>query len=73
MSSDITKCSGQGCPIKESCYRFMAITDEFAQSYFVEVPGKWEDDVLNKKVWECEMYWGDRNQQILNHLKQIMK
>ena len=31
-------CKGTDCPMKESCYRFTAIPDEFWQSYFTEVP-----------------------------------
>lgn len=73
MSFDITKCSGENCPIKEKCYRFTTQSNEFRQSYFVEIPGKWQDDVLNKKVWECEMFWGERSQEIINQLKEIMK
>ena len=71
--ADITKCMGQNCPIKEKCYRFTAQTNEFRQAYFTEIPGKWQDDVLNKKVWECEMFWGERSQAIMNQLKEIMK
>jgi len=26
--ADITKCKGEGCPIKESCYRFTAEASE---------------------------------------------
>jgi hypothetical protein len=35
--ADITMCSGDGCSIKESCYRFTAPINEYAQSYFMEV------------------------------------
>lgn len=71
--SDITKCSGLNCPIKDKCYRFMSETEPRYQSWFVEVPGKWHNDEINKKVWECEMFWGHQNQSIMNQLKQIMK
>jgi len=37
---DICMCSGEECPIKDSCYRFTAKPDEIAQSYFTGVP--WE-------------------------------
>lgn len=46
--ADITMCSGDGCSIKESCYRFTAQINEYAQSYFMEVPGKDES---------CNHYW----------------
>lgn len=31
-------CFGQGCPLKENCYRFKAKPDEYYQSYFAEPP-----------------------------------
>jgi len=38
--ADITMCSGQGCPMKEQCYRFMAIPNIYRQSYFFNPPIK---------------------------------
>jgi hypothetical protein len=60
---DITMCKGTDCPLKQTCYRFTAINNEYRQSYFVEPPIK-----DNK----CEMYWGGNSQQIYNQLKQII-
>jgi hypothetical protein len=48
--ADITKCKGDGCPIKEKCYRFTAIADEY-QSYFGNPP---------IKDGKCDMYWEAR-------------
>lgn len=45
---DITMCSGLNCPLKETCYRFKAMTKVYGQSYFQKPPNK-ED--------ECEYYW----------------
>lgn len=61
--SDITKCEGTGCPAKELCYRYTAKPNEYRQSYFVEVPYK--DD-------ECDLYWGENQEQIWNSLKDIV-
>ena len=33
-------CSGQDCPLKETCYRFTATPSEFRQSYFLNIPYK---------------------------------
>lgn len=44
---DITKCKGEGCPIKENCKRYTA-KESLMQSYFIESP------IENGK---CEMYW----------------
>jgi hypothetical protein len=46
--SDITKCKGEGCNKKRSCYRFLAPASEY-QSYFMESPVK-EDGT-------CSQYW----------------
>jgi hypothetical protein len=51
--SDITKCHGFECPMKESCKRFTAKPNEFAQSYFLDPPYKINDDGFS-----CDMYWG---------------
>jgi len=36
---DITMCTGEGCPKKETCYRFTAIPGRY-QSFFVAPPYK---------------------------------
>ena len=43
----ITKCKGINCPLKESCYRFLAM-ESLRQSYFTDVPFK---------DGKCEYYW----------------
>lgn len=45
--SDITKCSGFLCPLRETCYRYLAPTGTW-QSYFLGVP--YENG-------ECNEYW----------------
>ena len=62
MSPDITMCSGEGCPVKEKCYRFTAKPNEYRQSYFVEPP---------IRDGKCDHYWGERQESILNQLKDI--
>lgn len=44
---DIAKCTGEGCPKKESCYRFTS-KPSMRQSYFVTPP---------IKDGECNSYW----------------
>ncbi len=46
--TDITKCSGENCPMKESCYRFTAESEGIGQTYFIEPP---------IKDGKCEHYW----------------
>lgn len=76
MMSDITKCSGTDCPIKESCWRFKAPSDEY-QSVFLEIPGKWiknaEFDPESDGYFKCDMFWGERQDDILNQLNEIVK
>ena len=50
---DITKCSGQNCPVKEKCYRFTAPDSQY-QSYFVIPPIK----TTEEGELDCEHYWG---------------
>ena len=45
--ADITKCKGTGCPLKETCYRFLAM-EVLRQPYFINVPFK---------DGKCEYYW----------------
>jgi hypothetical protein len=47
--ADITKCTGDYCELRESCYRFKAIENEFRQAYFSKAP--------NLTSYECDMYW----------------
>lgn len=59
--SDICKCDGTSCPLRDSCYRFTAEANPYRQSYFMEVPLKWLNfvqEVSHKPiVAECEEYW----------------
>ena len=52
--SEVRKCKGEGCPIKEECFRFRtpAVTGK-KQIYFETPP-------YNKKDKTCEFYskWG---------------
>lgn len=36
--TDITMCKGDDCPKKETCYRYMAIPNEYRQAYFMTIP-----------------------------------
>ena len=47
---DITMCSGEGCPMRELCWRFTAPPTPNRQSFFAEPPLK-ENDV------DCDHYW----------------
>ena len=42
-------CTGENCPMKESCYRHTAKASPHWQAYFVVPP-------INEKG-ECEMFW----------------
>ena len=60
--SDITKCEGDECPMKESCYRFTAPAGEY-QYYFTESP---------IKDGKCHMYWGEVQHSIMDALQDIV-
>jgi hypothetical protein len=61
--TDITKCTGEGCPLKETCYRFTAPAEMY-QSYFMAPP------VKNGK---CEYHWSQNatSNQSLHFLQQL--
>lgn len=31
--ADISKCDGDGCPLKDKCYRYLVVADDFYQYY----------------------------------------
>lgn len=64
---DITKCGGEGCPLKDKCYRYTASPGE-RQSFLMKEPFTIKDGKL-----KCEMFWGDQAEGILNQLKKIME
>lgn len=37
---DISMCTGKECPIKNTCYRYIARPSEYRQSYFMSPPYK---------------------------------
>jgi hypothetical protein len=47
---DITKCPGEDCPLRDSCYRFTSSASEY-QSYS-------RYDLTDLKNGECTYYWG---------------
>ena len=61
---DITKCTGVGCDRRKICYRFTA---EYSgrQSWFMNPP-------VVIYTQECEMYWGEESESIMNQLESIM-
>ena len=61
--ADITKCKGDGCHMKGTCYRFRAMAG-MRQSFFVQSP---------IKDGECEMYWGEAAKATYDQFKQTFK
>lgn len=43
-------CEGDGCPLKDNCYRHTATPNPYRQSYFLDSP-------YDSKRRECEHYW----------------
>ena len=50
--SDIAKCIGKDCKVKESCYRFTAPPSEYWQYYIMP----------QVKDGKCDMYWKNKKQ-----------
>ena len=66
--ADITMCSGKDCKIKDRCYRFTAVKNEFRQSYFFNPPFEIKDNTFS-----CEMFWGEESESIYKSIKNILK
>jgi hypothetical protein len=49
--ADISMCSGEGCPFKDTCYRHTAPKSLVWQSYFTEPP------IIKGEEITCEYYW----------------
>jgi len=47
--ADISMCSGKGCELKETCYRFKAKPNEYRQAYFFNAP--------KSSPTNCIYYW----------------
>ena len=41
--TDICKCNGENCTLKDKCYRYVCEADKFYQAWFAETPRD-EDD-----------------------------
>ena len=52
--ADITMCNGEGCTMRNTCYRFKAARGEY-QAYFTESPHNNKVDEDNNTI--CEYYW----------------
>lgn len=52
---DITMCRGDGCPKKQSCYRYTAKASDY-QSFFMTPP---------VKDGECDHYWEDEPKELM--------
>lgn len=52
MPADIAKCSGLGCPLKDTCYRHN-MEGAMMQRYTAPV--------YNSKKKKCLIYWEDKN------------
>jgi len=47
---DITMCEDKECPLRNECYRYRAIPNEFRQYYFCESPRQNDDCIEFYKI-----------------------
>lgn len=52
---DITKCTGENCSKKQSCYRYTAKADEY-QSFFMTPPNQ---------DGQCDHYWENEPKELM--------
>lgn len=69
--SDITKCTGKGCPIKKLCHRYTAKASE-RQAILTTPPFKIIEQKDDKIKMECDMYWGKNQEVIFDMLHRIV-
>ena len=61
--TDITKCTGDGCPQRSTCYRYTSPSSDY-QSTFLQPP--------IDEHGKCEMYWGETAQSIFEQLNDVV-
>ena len=61
---DITKCTGEDCPVKIDCYRYTSAPNQHYQAYFTSPP------IKNEK---CDFFWGELQKSVYSQLKNIVK
>lgn len=52
---DITMCCNYDCPLKEKCYRYRAIPDEYWQSFAMFKPETYSIGI--GMITKCEHFW----------------
>ena len=55
--TDITMCTGDGCPLKDKCYRHNAPQNDIRQSYLIKPPYRTE-----KGKTVCDLFWLERRE-----------
>lgn len=63
--TDITMCSDNSCPIRKTCFRYLATPDSLCQSYFT---GKLRDEEDN-----CRYYWAVKSSEEVDKLNKEWK
>jgi hypothetical protein len=61
---DITKCTGEDCPVKIECYRYTSVPNQHYQAYFTSPP---------IKKGKCDFFWGELQKSVHSQLKEIVK
>lgn len=49
---DITMCTGEGCPLKDECYRYKARPSDYRQVYFERPPNRGNKCEYFSKIWQ---------------------
>lgn len=56
---DICMCTGESCPLRDSCYRYLSEPSEYLQSYFVTPPYDGN---------KCDHFWQVNSEQKVKQL-----
>ena len=63
---DITKCSGEGCPLRHECHRFTKIDYYSKETFFLKVP-------FNHKLETCQYIWNDNAEELWKGIQRLTK
>lgn len=55
MMHDISHCSKHTCPLKDSCYRYLAYLEAVERNYQYITIIVWDD--ISSKEENCDAYW----------------
>lgn len=70
---DITMCKGNDCPLKESCFRYLATPVILYNTHYPDYQSYFTDPPFNKETNTCDNYWEARSKSQIKRLDIMTK